>query len=379
MPGAADADDRRMPRSWPLAAAVASALLLTTPAPASAATADLSVSNPVITGDTRPGAEITYGFTVANAGPDATAVTVDDAASGNEQLLGITPSQGTCAAPVDGRSLCELGVLAPGGSATLTVRVRLGAAGNYQHVAFVRPTNADLENQTQDPNGDNDSGGINFNVEEPYVAPVEVRTPSVSASTGYRRTQATVGVGAEVTPYGTGTLHFEYGTTKAFGKKTAALEVSGDAAVERKAVIGGLAMKTKIYWRAVMVVGSKTYRGTTRTETTLGKLLYPLVSLKTTKRTASSTTYVGTIGDGFADAPGACRGTIQMAVYTASGGDVLRRRTKVNAKACSYRITIPFGTRDARRYGRRGKGVYVQAGFSGSKAVAATRSSADRP
>lgn len=378
MRGPADADEWRMPFSRPVVAAFASALFLATPALASAATADLSVTNPVITGETRPGAEITLAYTVFNAGPDATAVTVDDAPSEAAQLLGITPSQGSCT-PNAGRSLCDLGVVAPGASVAVAVRVRLGAAGNYQHVAWARPTNADLENQTQDPNGDNDSGGVNFNVEEPYVAPVEVNTPVVSASQSYRRTQTTVGVSAEVTPYGAGTLHFEYGRTKAFGKKTAVQKIDAQKPVEHKAAIKGLGIKTKIYWRAVLVVGGKTYRGKTHTETTLGKLLYPLISIKATKRGASSTTYVGTIGDGLADAPGACKGTIQMDVYTASGGDVLRRRTKVNAKACTYKITIPFGTKDARKYGRKGKGVYVQAGFSGSKAVAATRSSADRP
>jgi uncharacterized repeat protein (TIGR01451 family) len=367
-----------MPRSRYVAVAFATATFFATPALASAATADLSVTNPVIAGDTRPGAEITLSYTVSNAGPDATAVTVDDAPSEGTQLVSITPSQGSCA-PNGGRSLCDLGVMAPGSTVAMTVRVRLGAAGNHQHVAWARPTNADLENQTQDPNGDNDSGGINFNVEEPYVAPVEVRTPTVSASAGVRRTQTTVGVSAEVAPYGAGTLHFEYGTTKAFGTKTAVQKLNAEGTVARKATIKGLRMKTKVYWRAVLVVDGKTYRGKTHAERTLGKLLYPLISLKATKRGPSSTTYVGTIGDGLADAPGACKGTIQMDVYTASGGDVLRRRTKVNAKACSYRITIPFGTRDARKYGRKGKGVYVQAGFSGTKAVAATRSSADRP
>lgn len=373
----ADADEWRMPRSWPLAATVATAMLLTTPALASAATADLSVTNPVITGETRPGAEITLTYAVSNAGPDATAVTVDDAPSEGAQLMSITPAQGSCA-PSGGRSLCDLGVVAPGASVAIAVRVRLAAAGNYQHVAWARPTNANPEDQTQDPNGDNDSGGVSFNVEEPYVAPVATTTPSVSSGAGYRNTQSTVGVDAEVAPYGAGSLHFEYGRTKAFGKRTAAQKVTGDKTVERKAVIKGLAMKTRVYWRAVLVVGGKTYRGKTRSASTQGRMLYPNITIKATKRAASSTTYVGTIGDGFADAPGACKGTIEMSVYT-EGGDVLHRRTRVHAKTCSYRITIPFGTKQARRYGPKGKGVFVQAGFSGTKAVAAARSTSDRP
>lgn len=366
-----------MPLTRYVAVAFAATMFFSAPALASAGTADLSATNPVITGETRPGAEITYSYTVQNAGPDAADVTVDDGLSDNEQLLGITASQGSCA-PGGNGSLCSLGTVAPGASVGFSVRVRLTTAGNYQHTAWVSTTGGDPGNPTTDPNRDNDVGGINFNVEDPSSDSVEGDTPTVSSGAGYRNTQSTVGVDAEVAPYGAGTLHFEYGRTKAFGKKTAVQKVTGDQTVERKAVIKGLAMKTRVYWRAVLVVGGRTYRGKARSATTQGRMLYPNITIKATKRTASSTTYVGTIGDGFADAPGACKGTIEMSVYT-EGGDVLRRRTKVNAKACSYRITIPFGTKDARRYGPKGKGVFVQAGFSGTKAVASARSTSDRP
>lgn len=366
-----------MPRLRSAAVASATALLLlSTPALASAGTADLSVTTPVITGATTPGAEIAYTYAIANAGPDATEVTVHDALSDNEQLLGIAPSQGTCG-PMAGGSLCTLGVVAPGGTVTFSVRVRLTTAGSYQHTVWVMPTNGSPDDPTVDPVQENSVGGVAFNVDAPEAAPTP-ETPFVSSGAGLRRSQATLGVDAELSPHGAGTTYFEYGRTKAFGQRTPVAKVDSQGTVKRKATISGLAMGTRIYWRPVLVVGGKTYRGATRTATTMGKMRFPLITIKATKRTASSTTYVGTIGEGYADAPGACKGTITMNVFT-EGADILRRRTKVDAKRCSYRVTVPFGTRDARRYGPKGKGVYVQAAFSGTKAVAAARSTSDRP
>jgi uncharacterized repeat protein (TIGR01451 family) len=357
-----------IPRS--IAGALAFASILITPAVASAATADLSVTNPVITGETTPGAEITYTYAVSNAGPEASEVMVNDALSELEQLISITPSQGTCA-PADGGSMCSVGTLAPGASVAFAVKVKLTTAGNYQHTVFVNDPAGGV-----DPNQDNNVGGVGFNVDEPEEEFVE--TPTARTG-GWERTQSTLKVDAELSPFGAGTYYFEYGKTKAYGNETDVEKISTQKSdVTRKAVLDGLAMKTKYHYRVVLVVDGKTYRGKDKTATTFGELLYPLITIKAVKRTASSTTYEGSIGDGFADAPGACKGTITMNVYT-EGGDIMNPKTKVNAKTCEYRITIPFGTSDARKYGPKGKGAYVQARFSGTKAVAAAGSTSDRP
>lgn len=357
-----------IPRS--IAGAIALASILVTPAVASGATADLSVTNPAITGETKPGAEITYTFSAANAGPDATEATVQVSISEREQLISITPSQGTCSPVAADTSMCDTGTLDPGATVAYAVKVKLTTAGNYGLTVFVNTGGA------TDPNQDNNAGGVNYTVEEPE--PEFVETPTAQTG-GWERTQATLEVDAELSPFGAGTYYFEYGTTKAYGKKTDVEQISTQKQdVTRKAVLDGLAMNTTYHYRVVLVVGGKTYRGKDRTARTLGKLLYPLITIKAVKRTASSTTYEGSIGDGLADAPGACKGTIRMNVYT-EGGDIMNRVTKVNAATCEYRIRIPFGTTDARTYGPKGKGAFVQARFSGTKAVAAAGSTSDRP
>jgi uncharacterized repeat protein (TIGR01451 family) len=359
-----------MPQFRSAAVALASAFLLSTPALAQAGTADLSVSNPELTGDRSPNSELTYTFSVTNAGPDAAAEPMVQASiSENSQLISITPSQGTCTANDPTTQLCFPGALAAGATVAYAVKVKLTTPGNYGLTIFANGSDVD-------PNQDNNSGGVNFNVDEPEEEYVETPT----ARTGeWERTQATLKVEAELSPYGAGTYYFEYGETKAYGKKTDVQKISTRKQdVKRKAVLDGLDPKTRYHYRVVLVVGGKTYRGKDEAATTFGKLLYPEITIKAVKRTASKTTYVGTIGDGFADAPGACKGTITMNVYT-EGGDIMSPKVRTNAKQCSYRITIPFGTSDARKYGPKGHGVFVQARFSGTKWVAAAGSTSDRP
>lgn len=358
----------RPPRS--IAGALALASILIVPAAASAATADLAASNPDIIGKPAPGAEVTYTFSVSNAGPDAAAAMVQASIGEREQLISITPSQGTCTSDDPGTSLCFPGTIEPGASVAYAVKVKLGGPGNYGLTVFVNPDGAG------DPNQDNNHGGINYNVEEPEEEVAE--TPTATTG-GWGSTQATLKLEAELSPYGSGTWYFEYGTTKAYGQRTPAKRISTQKEdVARAAVIERLALDTQIHYRVVLVVDGKTYRGTRQTGRTLGKLLYPEITINAVERNERSTTYEGTIGDGLADAPGACKGTITMNVYT-EAATIMSRKTTVNVKACSYRITIPFGTRDARRFGPKGKGVFVQAQFSGTKAVAAARSTSDRP
>jgi uncharacterized repeat protein (TIGR01451 family) len=79
--------------------------------------ADLSVAK---TGPAfaQSGGTITYSLAVNNGGPaDATGVTVSDPLSAGETLVSATPSQGTCSGSVT----CDLGSIANGGSATITI------------------------------------------------------------------------------------------------------------------------------------------------------------------------------------------------------------------------------------------------------------------
>jgi uncharacterized repeat protein (TIGR01451 family) len=351
-----------------LAPALALVLLSTTASAASASTADLAVSNPEFTSDHTVGSSATYTVQVTNNGPDATEATVGDQLGEAESLVSATTTQGSCtqAVPV----ICSLGSVAPGAAVTLQIQVTYTKASSYNEhtVAVTGP-----ETNT-DPDPNNDRGGVSFQVtepEEPFVPAPEAETG------GWTRTQATLVVEAELSPHGSGTYYFEYGRTKAYGKRTDAKAVKGEDALERKATIDGLDMNTKYHYRVVLVVDGKKYRGKDKTGTTLGKLLYGPMTLKVVKRSASSTHYEGVLGGGMADAPGACKGTVTVTVYTTANVDLLRRQTKLRDD-CTYDITIPFGPRQARKYGPKGT-VLVQANFLGNRAVARVGTASDRP
>jgi uncharacterized repeat protein (TIGR01451 family) len=87
-------------------------------------TADLSITK---TGPAtaQSGGTITYTLNVSNAGPfDAHNVTVDDPLPAGETLVSATATQGSCNATVT----CQLGTVANGGSATITIVVRVTAS-----------------------------------------------------------------------------------------------------------------------------------------------------------------------------------------------------------------------------------------------------------
>jgi uncharacterized repeat protein (TIGR01451 family) len=86
------------------------------------------------------GAQFDYTITARNRGPGAAdSVVVTDTPSANETLISATPSQGTCTPSVPVR--CDLGALAAGASATVTVTVRADAAGPLRNgVSALTPT-----------------------------------------------------------------------------------------------------------------------------------------------------------------------------------------------------------------------------------------------
>ena len=138
-------------------------------------------------------------------------------------------------------------------------------------------------------------------------------------------------------------------------------------------------MNTTYHYRVVLVVDGKTYHGRDHSAKTFGKILFPELTLRAASRSAHSTTYVGKLDpDGIADAPGSCKGSVSIDVYTLAGADLLHSRATKLGKDCTYRLKLPFGTKDARRYGKRGN-VLAQARFSGNYAVANVGSKSDRP
>jgi uncharacterized repeat protein (TIGR01451 family) len=369
---APDADGRGMLPSRPALCVLTSTLGLaffSSAAVASASTADLSISNPTFDGSREVGTRATYVAHVTNNGPDATDATVSDQLGDAESLVSASASQGSCtqAAPVS----CALGVVAPGTDVTITVKVSYVATSDHnQHVMSVAGA-AD----NSDPDSNNDAGGAEYAVTEPE-APV-VQKPTAETG-GWSRGQAHLDVDAELAPYGSGTYWFEYGTTRAYGHKTAAKSIRGQNGLKRSATIDGLHMNTTYHYRVVLVAHGKTYRGRDHSARTFGKILFPELTLKAVRSSGSSTTYVGKLDpDGVADAPGSCKGSVSIEVYTLAGATLLRSRSTKLGKDCAYRLTLRFGTHDARRYGKKGN-VLVQARFDGNHAVAAVGSKSDR-
>ncbi|MFO1316169.1 MAG: hypothetical protein U1F58_11255 [Burkholderiales bacterium] len=137
--------------------------------------ADLQlVSKTVSPNPVAAGQDLTYVITVANNGPGtATNVTVTDvfSATGNNQLVttggfqSATPSQGSCTPNVvtagpNVTVTCNLGTLASGATATVTIVVRPTTATTANRTNTATVTSPDVG----DPNRDNNSGSVTSQV-----------------------------------------------------------------------------------------------------------------------------------------------------------------------------------------------------------------------
>ena len=101
------------------------------------ATADVEITKTTGSTTATPGGTVTYTITVTNAGPSpATNIVVSDDLPAGLTLISATPSQGTCNAsdPVS----CNLGTIASGGSATITLSTQVTAtSGTISNTASV--------------------------------------------------------------------------------------------------------------------------------------------------------------------------------------------------------------------------------------------------
>jgi uncharacterized repeat protein (TIGR01451 family) len=109
--------------------------------------------DPVVAGD-----DVSYTVTVVNGGPDAAEnVVMTDNLPGGVTLVSATPSQGTCTA-AGGVVTCDLGGLANGASAEVTIVVNAPTAGPLTNIASA-------SSDTADPNGGNNSDSETTTVE----------------------------------------------------------------------------------------------------------------------------------------------------------------------------------------------------------------------
>ena len=121
-------------------------------------TADLSITKTDQTDPVSLGDPIVYTITVSNGGPDAAAdVRVTDAVPAGTAFVSATPSQGSCANSA-GTVTCELGTLANGTAATVTLTVTANQGGAISNTASV---SADAD----DPNNGNNSDAESTTVE----------------------------------------------------------------------------------------------------------------------------------------------------------------------------------------------------------------------
>lgn len=95
----------------------ATLIITVTPSPA-----DLSIVKTATPGPVAAGSNLTYTLTVTNSGPaDAAGVVVNDTLPSGVTWVSTTPSQGSCSAPSG--VTCELGTIANGGTASVTIVV----------------------------------------------------------------------------------------------------------------------------------------------------------------------------------------------------------------------------------------------------------------
>jgi uncharacterized repeat protein (TIGR01451 family) len=135
-----------MSRLSALVSALGAALALAALLPATAlAPADLSITKSDSPDPVTEGGQLTYTVGVTNAGPDpATDVTVtDDLASSDFDLISVTPSQGSCDTQGAQNITCNLGTLASGATANITILVTAKKPGTVTNTASVTTSEPD--------------------------------------------------------------------------------------------------------------------------------------------------------------------------------------------------------------------------------------------
>ncbi|MFQ5796053.1 MAG: CARDB domain-containing protein, partial [Candidatus Bipolaricaulia bacterium] len=127
------------------------------------AEADLAVTETDTPDLVMVGGDLTYTVTVTNNGPsDATGGTLTHTLPGSVTLVSVMPSSPTCT-QAGGTVICNLGTLANGTSATVTIVVTPTAAGEISNTASVEATESD-------PDSANNTATENTTAQTPQAA-----------------------------------------------------------------------------------------------------------------------------------------------------------------------------------------------------------------
>jgi uncharacterized repeat protein (TIGR01451 family) len=109
------------------------------------APADLVITKSDSPDPVNEGGQLTYTIQLTNAGPDPAdnIVVTDDLPSSDFDLISVTPSQGSCDTQGGQKITCNLGTLASGGVATVTIQVTAKKAGTVTNTASVTSSEPD--------------------------------------------------------------------------------------------------------------------------------------------------------------------------------------------------------------------------------------------
>jgi uncharacterized repeat protein (TIGR01451 family) len=116
--------------------------------------ADLSLSKTGEPTQVYAGEPLTYTLTVNNSGPSAASgVILTDTLPGNVTFISVNSTQGTCAGPVLGEVVCNLGTIGLGSNAVVTIVVSPNSSVDLYNQAVVSTT-------TNDPGSTNNSDAV---------------------------------------------------------------------------------------------------------------------------------------------------------------------------------------------------------------------------
>jgi uncharacterized repeat protein (TIGR01451 family) len=116
-----------------------------TPTPTSTPSVNLSIKETASADPVEVGRIFTYNISVSNAGPDtATVVTVTDALPAGVTYTSATPTQGDCAL-ASGTLTCQLGSIAPNGSADIALQVKPRQTGSLSNTVSVTASETDSD------------------------------------------------------------------------------------------------------------------------------------------------------------------------------------------------------------------------------------------